>query len=390
MPSLLPSFQPGLPAARVDHALRAALAVLDQAQQSALLWFHEVLTRQLYQELGFASMELYAGQALGFSANRTSQFMKLARDLERLPPLKQAVVEGRLEWTKAQQVARVASPRTAATWVDVARGSSRRDLASKVKAARLALKQRKQGHQGALALEGAAGPALPSPALPSPALPPPRVTVTLSFDSLDAAHLEAMLEAAKKARLVPATATREEAILAAMGALLEGGGGESGSSGDGKGGEGGAGDNDCEGGVLRRRNAATPYKVVLYRCGACQTTEVVTGSGRRRVDPNAAAAALENAEISDQGSRRSRSALAPGLRRKVFMRDGHRCQGSGCRSTRFLEVHHRLPRAHGGSDQPDNLVTLCSRCHRFAHQHRHRHPQAAGATGGERPPGSAE
>jgi hypothetical protein len=185
-------FRPGLPAARVDRELRSALAVLEAAQQAALLWFHEVLARKLYLELGYASMELYAAEALGFSPNRTSQFLKLARDLDRLPPLKEAVAQGRLEWTKAQQVGRIASPRTAEKWVEAAEKSSRRELAQKVKAARLAQERRRSGQQElGLAVEAAP-------------LPAPRVAVKLSFDSLDAAQLEAMIEAAKKAGLVPA------------------------------------------------------------------------------------------------------------------------------------------------------------------------------------------
>lgn len=40
----------------------------------------------------------------------------------------------------------------------------------------------------------------------------------------------------------------------------------------------------------------------------------------------------------------------------------------GCGRTRFLEVHHLRPRSRGGSNDPDNLVTLCSTCHRHAHE----------------------
>ncbi|MBU2502534.1 HNH endonuclease, partial [bacterium] len=53
--------------------------------------------------------------------------------------------------------------------------------------------------------------------------------------------------------------------------------------------------------------------------------------------------------------------------RRVLARDGHRCQGPGCTNTRFLEVHHVLPRARGGTNRPDNLITLCSACHRHIH-----------------------
>ncbi|MBK9305167.1 MAG: HNH endonuclease [bacterium] len=48
--------------------------------------------------------------------------------------------------------------------------------------------------------------------------------------------------------------------------------------------------------------------------------------------------------------------------------DGHRCQAPGCRNSRYLQVHHRIPAAAGGKPEPKNLVTLCSRCHRALHQ----------------------
>jgi len=32
-----------------------------------------------------------------------------------------------------------------------------------------------------------------------------------------------------------------------------------------------------------------------------------------------------------------------------------------------LQVHHLTPRRSGGSDDPENLVTVCGRCHRRLH-----------------------
>jgi len=52
----------------------------------------------------------------------------------------------------------------------------------------------------------------------------------------------------------------------------------------------------------------------------------------------------------------------------VLRRDGHRCRR--CRkygTKRNLELHHILPRSRGGRDTEDNLVTLCWRCHAWAH-----------------------
>ncbi len=47
-------------------------------------------------------------------------------------------------------------------------------------------------------------------------------------------------------------------------------------------------------------------------------------------------------------------------RRKTIERDGH-CQK--CRSTRGLEVHHKLERVYGGGDDLENLIALCDLCH---------------------------
>ncbi len=55
--------------------------------------------------------------------------------------------------------------------------------------------------------------------------------------------------------------------------------------------------------------------------------------------------------------RRSRS-IPPRLRRFVLWRDGG-CAADGCTSRYRLQPHHRQPRAQGGSNEPDNLTTLC-------------------------------
>lgn len=52
-------------------------------------------------------------------------------------------------------------------------------------------------------------------------------------------------------------------------------------------------------------------------------------------------------------------------RRKVYQRDGWRC--ALCDSTDGIQIHHVEPRSVGGSDFPENLITLCWRCHAEAH-----------------------
>ncbi len=183
------AFRPGLPAAVVDAALRQALATLDRARECAVLWFGEVVRRDLYRDLGYASAHQYASEALGFSRNRTNQFLRLAAELERLPHLRAAVADGSVGWTKAQQVARVATPRSEAAWVAKARGATREELARAIKARRGA----PASAQGDLGLQVAAIP-----------LEPPAVTVTLRLSALDLARCEEARRVDQEARPGPA------------------------------------------------------------------------------------------------------------------------------------------------------------------------------------------
>ena len=47
-------------------------------------------------------------------------------------------------------------------------------------------------------------------------------------------------------------------------------------------------------------------------------------------------------------------------RHRVFDRDGWRCAAPGCTSMQNLHDHHIRFRSAGGSDAPENRVTLCA------------------------------
>lgn len=53
------------------------------------------------------------------------------------------------------------------------------------------------------------------------------------------------------------------------------------------------------------------------------------------------------------------------VRREVYRRDGWRCALCDC--SRYLQIHHVIPRGKGGSNAVQNLITLCDRCHAAAH-----------------------
>jgi 5-methylcytosine-specific restriction endonuclease McrA len=53
------------------------------------------------------------------------------------------------------------------------------------------------------------------------------------------------------------------------------------------------------------------------------------------------------------------------LHRQILQRDGWRCQM--CGSMQRLQVHHIQFRSHSGSDEEQNLITLCAECHAQTH-----------------------
>jgi hypothetical protein len=54
------------------------------------------------------------------------------------------------------------------------------------------------------------------------------------------------------------------------------------------------------------------------------------------------------------------------FREKVLWRDGYECQR--CGSSERLQAHHIQHKAHGGSNTPQNGMTLCERCHQALHE----------------------
>ena len=53
---------------------------------------------------------------------------------------------------------------------------------------------------------------------------------------------------------------------------------------------------------------------------------------------------------------------------KVLWRDGFTCRHcAGKRKNPRLEVHHIVYRSNGGSDEEENLITLCQTCHKAVH-----------------------
>jgi hypothetical protein len=171
----------------------------------------------------------------------------------------------------------------------------------------------------------------------------PPTTISLRADGVQLARFEALVEKAHKLGLVPVGADRLDLLLAALASLVS------------------AADSD------QARPSGPAAQIIIHQCPDCERAAVTTSRGEKRLAPAQLAALNCDARVQRPG-KPNRATIKPSVRAAVLARDRHRCTTPGCRSTHFLEVHHVKPRGQGGSNRAENLLTLCGRCHEFAHE----------------------
>ena len=72
---------------------------------------------------------------------------------------------------------------------------------------------------------------------------------------------------------------------------------------------------------------------------------------------------LDTGELRQKEMGRIRGRAWMAKRAEIMARDGYTCQGCGI-ITRNLEVDHRIPLHQGGTNDDDNLQSLCKDCHK--------------------------
>ncbi len=326
-------YAPAASAQDANLALKQAVKCMDQARHCAVLWFKEIVSRKLFQELGYSSAYQYAATELGFSSTRCGDFLMLARKLDELPQLKSAMEEGKIGYTKAREVIKVASPQSEGLWIETAKKQSRQELRRQVDRARLETKNRRQENpdQGQL---------VEPPKRSTPAVATAhRINVEMTSEQM--ARYEALWEKIHKTGGVQAGSDKAEVLLSGMAALVE---------------------NKSEG-----VPSGPMVQIHVRQCPDCEKSSLSTTQGEVALTPEELERLSCDARIDRKGQK-NQATIAPVTRRRVLARDHHRCQGPGCKHTRFLEVHHRKPRSQGGGNEMENLITLCGACHRRVHE----------------------
>lgn len=326
------SYVPDQPASRVHASLQQSLKIMDDAHQCAVLWFGEVMRRRLFRKFGHSSINQYAVQELGFSKSRTDDFIRLSRRLENLPAVRDAVASGDLGYTKAREIVSVATPETQDTWLQAAKGT-RKDLVREVKKAKFAAR-----------VDPGQGQLLPSsPPVVAPQEMPVRFQMDLTPEQ--EARRAALVERLHKLGGVPND--RAELMLEALAALLESKELE---------------DEKCPRGNFHNQ---PPVQIHIHESEGKLTLQ--TDAGNREFSRAESERLYCDAAVCSIGGRNT-TTIPPRVRREVLARDLHRCQAPGCGRTRFLEVHHLVPRQKGGSNESENLMVLCGSCHRLWHE----------------------
>lgn len=476
-------YRPGCTPVQAVVCLKKALAAVDQAEHCAVLWFVEIRRRRIFRQLGYSSMNQFAEMDLGFSRTRTGDYLRLAAKLDELPALRESMAAGKVGYSKAREVIKVATPRTEEGWVELAATHSRAQLRARVRQAQEKARLRRGsnaegagsvaddllfrgptgsgadgpgvgplrddgdgagvGSGSGVGVEGGVpggsealgegrifpaavvqqdllGPGNARPGLPRGDAPEIPVRIGVDMDPEQFARFDALMGRLQRLGrntsgggraqvlldgLAALVAAMETAMEAAMEAAMEeptevtadvpAGGKSNGTT------TGANSSNKTRNNTSARRRA--PVQIHVFQCPDCGQAAVRTSRGEipisattferlacdavihwqaegkpcrqgnqqtptKESDPQDQATALPPAKTSLEATRTSKATIPPKTRDAVLARDRHRCQAPGCRHIHHLEVHHILPRSKGGTNRMDNLITLCSGCHRVWHE----------------------
>jgi hypothetical protein len=127
------SSQQPLSIAELHRLLEKYAHDYQRAERLICFYLLQMKRRRGYHELGFANIEDYALEQLGFSPSKTRQLLALGRKLHALPRLTAALAKGAIGWTKASKVAMVATAEDEQKWVEKAVQLTTRQLEREIR-----------------------------------------------------------------------------------------------------------------------------------------------------------------------------------------------------------------------------------------------------------------
>jgi hypothetical protein len=272
-----------------------------------------------YFYFGVNSIFNFCISVLNLSPARTQNYLSVSRKSSEVPELKSAIASGEISLCMARKLAPVINKSNKSEWLTFAMESTTREVEKAVAKAKpeLAVKESvKYVAEDRLAL-----------------------TVGLSEETIEKLKRVMDLESQRTKK----SATRENAIVVALDAYLE---------------------------------QHDPIKKAERAKKRAKKNEIKKDE-QRLVPQHKSEAVIERPTSTQHVAKRvarhigRRQALPSALVHAVHLRDQRQCtfkSGSKrCGATRWLDIHHVIPRSLGGSDTLENLTTVCSAHHRFIH-----------------------
>jgi hypothetical protein len=289
-------------------------AALD-AEELQLL--REVKRAEVFKQLGYGSLIEYLERACGYAAATAYERVRVMEALEELPAMRLALRDGDVSFSAAKVLSRKVTADTEEDWLVALQGCTVREMED--------------------ALRGHVAGDLPGDP-PDPAVETRTIKLELTPEAY--AH-----------------------YLEARRALVRETGGD-------------ISDADFMAAVCRRTEASDGphHQIAITVCRDCRRGW--QDAGTRSIELSAHAIeraccdAIELGNVDGDTPDRKRRTIPPAIHRTVLARDQHRCTIPGCRSSRFLDVHHIRWRSDGGTNSLSNLSTLCGSHHDAVHDGR--------------------
>ena len=309
----------------IDRMLRglARRRVALDVEEAA--WLRRGRSAGVHRLFGFATFFEYVERVLGYAPGTARERLRVADALEALPKTQAAMTAGDIAYSAVRELTRVATVDTEEAWLAAAANSTVREIEDMVSG-------RRRGD------------------LPDD---PPDPAARLH-------ELRLLVPAAVLGKFTAARRALEEACGHPLtdGDLLA---------------------TLCDG-QLAGSHVGDPgesrpmYQIAITRCTDCQRAwhdvagHTIELSGAELAQASCDAELLGRVD-GDKPARVTKS-IPPRTRRAVLRRDRGRCVVPGCRNARYVDVHHLIARAKGGTHTPTTLTALCSAHHKAAHDGR--------------------
>jgi hypothetical protein len=375
----------------IDRELRRvakAQAALDAEELRLLAVAQEI---ELHRELGMTSMLEYVERVLGHGPKVGHERLRVARELTELPLMRAALEQGAVSFSAVRELSRKVTAETESEWLETVRGKSLREIED-------VLAGRKKGDRPRDPID----PDLQLKKITLELTPPTLALFRDACRRLEDEMGHHLTDDEAMAALCATVVGGQMASVASEPTATDDEGEDFAREDDGgdcpREDHGGDSPREDHGGdspredhgprsaredhgaaavTAPRRRAAprlAPYQIALTVCPSCDQGWHDAGGRAIAVPDSTVAQAVCDAQYIGRTDvltpERADQEISPATARLVHRRDRGRCQVPGCRSARWLHIHHIIWREHGGSNDPRNLVCLCFAHHQAVHQRR--------------------